>query len=238
MKIPTTFLVTTVLIAVTSACSVYKPDEHHFIYMDVEQRGPGGGWEHTTTPAGWLGSGALTYKPWSSFGGTEWKPSSFKDPRIKSYFFQVNVPGTYRVLLRSAAPHWTEHNDCWMALPESGSSMTKDGFNIIDIAGVTPAAQLNGDWADNRAWFKVYQNEGLNKWNVGGKTKDFDGHSIIARKLDAGKWYSVRIAGRSTQFAIDRIIVFRCENHECGYNAHRYEAAKNYYGPQSECLVE
>ncbi len=227
-----------VLAAAAAACTVYAPDAYDFIYMDAEQRGPGGGWEHVEAPPGWLGSGALSYKPWSSFGGTEWKPASFKDARIKSYFFQVNTPGVYRVVLRSAAPHWTEHNDCWMALPESGAAMTKDGVTVVPIAGPTPADQLHGEWADNHAWFKVYQNHGLNEWNTGGRTKDFDGHAIVTGWLEAGKWYSVRLAGRSTQFAIDRVIVFRCEGNECGYDAHRFEAANTYTGPQSACVPQ
>jgi len=211
-------------------------NENNMVHMDTEQRGGGGGWEYVEWPAGMLGSGGISYKPWSSFGGTEWKPQNFWDERIKTYFFTVNEPGIYRVMLRSAAPHTTEHNDCWVSLPESGAQMTKNGFDTLEISPAIPAWEMEWAKVPDHTWFKVYQNQGGNQWNTGGYTKDFDGHTILTKWLkNDGTWYSVRIAGRSTQFAIDRIIVFKCETTECAYPGLRYNLAKSYTGPQSAC---
>lgn len=94
-------------------CPVFLADGNNMVFMDAEQRGAGGGWEYVT-PWDARGSGALEYKPWSNWGGTEWKPQNFWDPRIKTYTFQPHESGVYRIMLRSKAPHWTEHNDLWM----------------------------------------------------------------------------------------------------------------------------
>lgn len=237
MKLTFTFILATALaVAAAQECPVFLANGDGMVFIDAEQRGSGGGWEYRTEPAEFQGSGVLSYKPDSSFGGTEWKPSNFMDERIKAYHFTVNEPGVYRVMLRSSAPHPTEHNDLWMSLPESGSQMTKDGFNMLPIADPVPGDQM---WAENvpdNVWFKVYQNQGGDSWNVGGYTLDFDPHTILTMPLLADNtWYSVRIAGRSTQFDVDRIIIFKCEDTECAYSGLRYGVAKAYIGPQSEC---
>lgn len=67
----------------------------------MEQRGPGGGWEFASAIPGYKGSGYLVYKPHSNFGGAEKKPKSMSDERIKSYYFKVKTPGTYRFVMTS-----------------------------------------------------------------------------------------------------------------------------------------
>lgn len=121
------------------------------------------------------------------------------------------------------------------SLPESGAYMTKDGWSTHQIAAPIDPAWTSWEHVSDHVWFKVYQNQGLNQWNTGGYTKDFDGHTILTGWLNAGNWYSVRIAGRSTKFTVDRIIAFRCENTECAYSGLRYGIAKGYTGPQSQC---
>eukprot|EP00171_Calliarthron_tuberculosum_P008809 IDg8809t1 len=222
--------------AAAQECPVLLSNDDHMVFIDTELRGAGGGWEYRMEPAGFHGSGLLSYKPDSSFGGTEWKPSNFQDERIKTYHFTVNEPGVYRVMLRSSAPHSTEHNDVWMSLPESGSQMTKDGLNMLPIADPLSADQMWAYKVPDNVWFKVYQNQGGDTWNVGGYTLDFDPHTVLTLPLQADEtWYSVRIAGRSTQFDVDRIIIFKCEDTECAYSGLRYGVAKAYEGPQSEC---
>lgn len=218
-------------------CPVYLPDDNDIVYMDTEQRGGGGGWNFSKNVPGYRGSGYLEYKPLSSFGGIEPKPYNYMDPRIKTYFFTVTKPGIYRIMLRSAAPHWTEHNDLWMSLPESGAQRTKDGVNYEVIASPVPEQLMVSDYVNPVNWFKVYQNAGDNTWNNGGFNVDFDGHVVSTLPLDAEqeKWYSIRIAGRSTQFKVDRITVFRCEDEQCAYHLDRYSMASTYDGPQSEC---
>lgn len=216
-------------------CPVYVADSRDIIAMDAEQRGGGGGWEYANALPGYGGSGYLVYKPDSSFGGAERKPANMGEERIKSYFFKVRTPGTYRVALTSAAPHGTEHNDVWMALPESGAYKRRHG-----AATALSEPLAGGDWAawtPPEAWFKVYQNAGGLKWHSGGKTVDFEGHDVVTRELRAdGTWYSVRMCGRSTQFNVDRIVVFRCEGAECDNGSRRFNEATMWFGPmQSAC---
>ena len=113
--------------------------------------------------------------------------------------------------------------------------MTKDGWTNLEIAGPIDPSWTSWETVPDYIWFKVYQNQGLNEWNTGGYTKDFDGHTILTGWLNADHWYSVRIAGRSTKFTVDRIIAFRCENTECAYSGLRYGIAAAYAGPQSQC---
>ncbi|CAN8073081.1 unnamed protein product [Agarophyton chilense] len=217
-------------------CNVYIPNADNIIVMDVEQRGPGGGWEFQSSLQGYGGSGYLSYKPWSSFGGTEPKPYSIHDERIKTYFFTVNVTGTYRVVMRSAAPHPTEHNDLWMSLPESGAVKRRFGetSNLGSPAWTNDAGEVQ---LGTEHWFKVFQNSGGWRWNWGGKTVDHNGHDVISRVLRAdGSWYSVRIAGRSTQFAVDRIALYLCEGAECDNGSQRFNMATIWHGAdQSVC---
>lgn len=218
-------------------CPVYIPNEHDIIIMDAEQRGPGGGWEFGEALPGWDGSGYLAYKPDSSIGWAEQPPTSMADERIKTYRFKVNTAGTYRMVLKSSAPHPTEHNDVFMAFPESGALMRRHG----ETKDLTWPMDKNADWdtsIDSSNFFKVYQNQGNREWNYGGKTVDFNGHDIITRELQAdGTWYSLRLCGRSTQYFVDRIYLFRCEidEGECDFGSEKYWKAISTKGEQSMC---
>lgn len=219
-------------------CPVYIPDGRDIIVMDAEQRGPGGGWEFQEALQGYGGSGYLVYKPNSSFGGSEPKPDNMADPRIKTYWFRVFTPGTYRVVLKSAAPHVTEHNDIFMALPESGAYKKRDGV-VSDLTWpLDPNTDWNA-WVDGSNWFKVYQNKGGLQWDYGGKTVDFEGHDIITRELRAdGTWYSLRMCGRSTQFNVDRFALYLCEGGVCDNGSARFwEATTNFGEGQSRCEI-
>lgn len=223
--------------ALAQECSVYLPDWRDIIVMDAEQRGPGGGWEFMSSLGGYQGSGYLVYKPYSNFGGAEPKPENMNDPRIKTYSFKVNTPGRYRVVLKSAAPHGTEHNDIFMSLPESGAYMRRHG----EWRDLTWPLDTNADWdawVDGSNWFKVYQNSGGLQWNYGGKTVDFEGHDIITRELEAGVTYTVRICGRSTQFNVDRIALYHCVEGQCDNGSARFNEATTGWGnEQSMCEV-
>ncbi|PXF42028.1 hypothetical protein BWQ96_08236 [Gracilariopsis chorda] len=207
--------------------------------MDTEQRGPGGGWDFKSDFSGYEGSGYLSYKPWSNYGGTEAKPESMLDTRIKTYFFTVNTTGKYRIVLKSAAPHPTEHNDLWMAVPESGAIMRRFGRDV-DLTWPASRNERGELMLDGQNWFKVYQNQGGNTWNYGGKTVDHNGHVIITRELKADhSWYSVRIAGRSTQFAVDRIILYLCDGAQCDDWSEEFKTATvratESHTPQNSC---
>lgn len=230
-------LIATAAIAQEEApvCNVYSPNENDVIIMDMEQRGPGGGWEWMNNLPGYGGSGYLTYKPNSNFGGAEPKPQNLEEPRIKTFFFKVKTPGSYRVLIRSAAPDFTEHNDIFMSLPESGAVQRR--FNME--SDLTYPTDPNGENFSPNNWFKVYQNKGNLEWHVGGVHVDFEGHVIITRPLVPGPWYSVRICGRSTKFNLDRITLYPCEGEECNDGSPKFNyAAYNENLSQSYCGAE
>lgn len=233
------FLVLFVLLAagaLAQKCNIYLPDWRDTIVMDTEQRGPGGGWEFDNRLQGYQGSGYLVYKPNSDFGGAEKKPKNMNDERIKTYSFKVNTPGRYRVVIRSAAPHNTEHNDVFMALPESGAYKRKHGA-WSDLTWPLDVNTDWGAWVDEANWFKVYQNSGGLKWHYGGKTVDFNGHDIITRELTPGVTYTVRMCGRSTKFNVDRIALYHCVEEKCNDNSARFHQATSEWGDeQSMCM--
>lgn len=222
---------------VASDCPIYVPDENDIIVMDTEQRGPGGGWEFQKFLSGYQGSGYLAYKPDSHFGGAEKPPMNMSDRRIKTYYFTVNRPGLYRVVMKSAAPHWTEHNDIFMSLPESGALKRKRGI-LFNLSWPLDQSIILGEYVDPRNWFKVYQNEGDHKWHWGGKNEDHNGHDILTRHLEPGKIYSLRMCGRSTRFNVDRFALYHCEDHECNNGSKRFDMATYMSGEkQSACVA-
>lgn len=237
MKAVITICVLLTLEAFAQECHVYVPNMDDIIVMDTEQRGPGGGWEFQNSLAGYQGSGYLVYKPDSSFGGAEAAPTNMNDARIKTYSFKVNRPGMYRVVMKSAAPHGTEHNDIFMSLPESGALKRQNGV-LYNLAWPLNQNMDWGAWVDPKNWFKVYQNEGHLKWNWGGKNEDFNGHDIVTRHLEAGRIYTLRMCGRSTQFNVDRFALYHCEDDQCNNGSYRYKMATEWSGQeQSTCVM-
>lgn len=231
-------LATLFLAAAANDCPVYIPNDNDILVMDAEQRGPGGGWEFKGDLPGYEGSGYLSYKPYSNIEWAEAKPQNMNDERIKTYWFKVKTPGHYRVLIKSAAPHVTEHNDIFMSLPESGAIMRRSG-ETKDLSWPVDPNTDWGAWVDPSHWFKVYQNRGGNVWHHGGVTVDHEGYSIVTRYLPAdGTWYSVRMCGRSTQFNVDRIYLYPCDLDGSDCYSHSglfWEATKNSGPGQSQC---
>ena len=61
-------------------------------------------------------------------------------------------------------------------------------------------------------WFKVYRSGGpASSWSWSTRTSDSDAHSIYADFMQAGK-YELLISARSTNHAIDRLVLFRSRN--------------------------
>lgn len=232
----TLLIATLVAVCTANECRVYLPDSRDMIVIDAEQAGGGGGWKYKKYLNGYEGSGYLVYKPKSNSAGVEKAPENLADKRIKTYWFKVNKPGMYRVVLKSAAPHRTDHNDLFMSLPESGAYKRRFGV----LSDLTSPVDPKKQWSKRASpsdWFKVYQNRGGLQWDFGGKTVDFNGHDILTKKLRAdGTWYSVRISGRSTKFNVDRIALYRCDGNDCSNGSTRFVEATTGWGPkQSRC---
>ncbi|MEM8486787.1 MAG: T9SS type A sorting domain-containing protein [Bacteroidota bacterium] len=116
---------------------------------------------------------------------------------ILSYFFytipdSIAKPARYRLLFHSAAIDNTEHNDIWVRFPNhSGEAVRPDGSDPLDLGN---------------DWFKVYQNEGGNRWTFDTFTVDNDPHEIYYISTEEPFWNVIQISGRSTQFKLNRIM--------------------------------
>lgn len=153
--------------------------------MPVAAAGGGGGWAVANRGSRW----ALVFKP-------NKRSHSVDAPGqgIKHYKFRAAVAGTYRLALRMAAPHPTEHNDVWVKLGHGARKMK--GRSVVGLSG---------------GFVKVYENDGGMKWMVGGKTKDFDGHDLLTRHLYAGEVFDVTLSGRSSLLALADILLWACD---------------------------
>ena len=134
---------------------------------------------------------------------------------ILTYTFQIETPGTYQLILRSAAPHNTEHNDVW-ALFEHNDVVARQSSEKEEDLG-------------QAEWFKVYQNAGGDDWNWAAYTIDHDAHDIFAL-IDTPGEYVLELSGRSTLFKIDRIVLFHESVDE--------DTAINEDNPESPCYDE
>ena len=84
---------------------VYQPDAGNNFVMEAEDPPLTGQWFLRTGVRGYRGSGYIEWKPSSSFPGAD-PPGG----GILSYVMNIRSPGRYSVKIRSAAPHFTEHN--------------------------------------------------------------------------------------------------------------------------------
>ncbi|OSX70903.1 hypothetical protein BU14_0640s0009 [Porphyra umbilicalis] len=150
---------------------------------------------------------ALMFKP-NGGGGVD-PPGS----GLLHYTFRADVAGTYNVVLRSNAPHVTEHNDVWVRVG-GGGSMFKGTPNNLAVVSLTDE------------WVKLYQNTGGDRWHVGGVTKDHDGHKVLTRPLEAGEELTVTLSGRSSRYAIADVMAVVCDpkRSSCGSGWAPYDA--------------
>ncbi|GAB0490584.1 hypothetical protein MMPV_001821 [Pyropia vietnamensis] len=153
------------------------------------------------------GATFLVYKKDGKSRRTDRPPSAHDpNPPVLAFPFTVDVAGYYRVLLRSAAEHPTEHNDAWVRLPD-------------------PHRQLYGfvrrRWSADRTWHelvpehssgyvKAYQNVGNDEPTFNTFTEDHKPSVIVTRWLSPGRTYVMEVAGRSSRWALDRVVLFKC----------------------------
>ncbi len=175
-----------------------NPQEQDFMWfenggllvMEAEKADLAGSWSFQDEIAGAVDDGYF-----------EWKngdPSTDADEPglgILSYTFHIATPGTYRLLLRSAALLKRDHNDVWVRFPDNEAEGRKStGGSIVHL--------------DQNTWFKVYQKKGGNDWHFEASTVDDNAHEVFAFFNTTGS-YRVELSGRSTQFKIDRLVFFQ-----------------------------
>lgn len=168
------------------SCTTFN-EQNGLVVMEVEAMPVTSDWSLRTAVGGYTGRG---YYEWRH-GNTATSTVAAGTGTI-TYTVKINNPGRYRLQIRSAAPHRTEHNDVWVRFPE-GNALGIKGTSTLTLAG---------------NWFKVYQNTGNNSWTWDSKTKDHDPHDIFVDFKTAGT-YRVQLSGRSTQFKVDRLVLYR-----------------------------
>lgn len=153
------------------------------------------------------GATFLVYKKDSRSGRVDRPPASnAAAPQVLVFPFTVDVAGYYRVLLRSAAEHPTEHNDAWVRLPDPHRDLY--GFVRLRWSSDTAWRPLKLD--DSRGYIKSYQNVGRNEPTFRTFTIDHKPSVMVTRWLVPGRKYVMEVAGRSTRWALDRVVLFQC----------------------------
>ena len=173
--------------AQSTACAVYA-EQGGLLVLEAESALLSDDWSFRNEIEGSLGQGYYEWK----HGNASQNIDGAGDG-VLVYTFQIQTPGTYQLILRSAAPHNTEHNDVWAL------------FQRNDVVA-RQSSEKEEDLGQDE-WFKVYQNAGGNDWNWAAYTVDHDAHDIFAL-IDAPGEYVLELSGRSTLFKIDRIVLF------------------------------
>lgn len=135
----------------------------------------------------WRNSGdGIKYKPW------DWNPHHIDGAGSSTikYKFTVAQSGSYYITMKSHAAHSTEYNDAWVKF-NKGMKAEKPGHSY---------------WTGG--WVKAYQNRGSGVYEI--FTKDHDPHQLATGHLNAGQVYEIELAGRSSQFAVDRVMLVKC----------------------------
>lgn len=179
-------------------------EEGGLLVIEVENTEVGELWEVSNSIADFTGTSYLRWGGEDLFG----TPGE----GYMSYNIRVNTPGTYRFQWRcriAKGNDHTEHNDGWLRMPDAddfyGYKVRNNGnesFVYPKGSGKTPVPEGGG----KDGWFKVFINK-LDAWVWGGRTSDHDGHEIYATFNSAGD-YTIEISGRSSGFAIDRMVLY------------------------------
>jgi len=192
-------------------------------------------WSRTDRLIGGRRTTFLAYKAGSHTHRVEPPPRKNAND-ILSYPFTVDKSGNYRVLLRSAAPHKSEWNDAWVSLPDPYRQT--HGFIRRRWGNNKAWTPLNA--AATRGWTKAYQNKGTTaQATFDTFTVDHKPSVLVTRWLRRGRTYTLRVAGRSTRWALDRIVLFQCTRHgrdDCVLESKAaFQAAIR--APRSKCRV-
>lgn len=154
---------------------------------------------------------------WKKFGGGGIDPAGSGTICAKVIFSQS---GIYYMTGTSSAPHPTEHNDAWFRF--SGGL---DAYR----------PQTKSIRRGNAGWYKGYQNMGGNRLANYLLTIDFNGHQFLTKFVTAGRTYSMCVSGRSSKYAIQKMVFVKCAGGESCSRFHpRIKSAMNNL-PPSRC---
>lgn len=126
---------------------------------------------------------------------------------LRTYRIRISKAGTYRVQLRTyiaKGDNSTEHNDVWLRLPDADDFYGEKKDHRVYPKGSGKTPQPKG--ASKDGWFKSYYNT-LGEWGWKTATSDHDAHDIYAEFAQPGD-YTIELSGRSSGFAVDRIVLY------------------------------
>ena len=156
------------------------------VIMEVESVPVAGSWTKETYAAGYTGTAFYEWKKGDPAMGTVAAGTG-----ILSYPVIIATTGRYRLQIRSNPAANTEHNDVWVRVR---------GASKVEAVKGTDVRNLGENWT------KSYNNA-ANQWTWNTNTVDHDAHAFYV-EATAGSTITVELSGRSTQFKIDRIVLY------------------------------
>ena len=159
-------------------------EQNGLLIMEVESAPTSGDWHALNTIPGYTGS---SYYKWDGNGQFSNPPTQ----GILDYTFNISTPGRYRFHIRSyqPGPGGADENDVWAHFPDAQAKKYR-----------------SPDTTDLNGWFKVYQNS-IEVWTFNSFNVDFTPNDIYVDFNTAGE-YNLQLAGRSSEFSIDRIVLY------------------------------
>ncbi len=190
------------------ACNGAFEEDNGLVIIETESATQVADWSLRTDIAGSTGSGYFEWK----HGDTSMSLDN-KGTGTLTYRVKITQTGTYRFLFRSAAPHTTEHNDSWLRFRDNDVEAKTDAGDSFDLGQDT--------------WFKVFQGKGGDEWNFAAHVEG-DPHQVYPSFTAPGE-YRMELSGRSTQFKIDRLVLF--------HSSVSWGVATNLNTSESSCLL-
>ena len=163
-------------------------ESNGLVVIEAESMPVVGQWELRTEVANFKGTG---YLHWT--GPIRLAPNAAVDRDAITYHFKIENAGNYEFRFRSyiaGGDSALDSNDSWVRFPT--------GENIDG------ELELHG-------WTKAFQNQ-FGQWSWGANTEDHvnGGSSQLRQYFSAGEHY-MQISGRSTDHAVDRMILFNTD---------------------------
>ncbi len=163
-------------------------ESNGLVVIEAESMPVVGQWELRSEVAGFKGTG---YLHWT--GPIRLAPNAAVDRDAITYHFKIENAGNYEFRFRSyiaGGDSALDSNDSWVRFPT--------GENIDG------ELELDG-------WTKAFQNQ-FGQWSWGANTEDHvnGGSSQLRQYFSAGVHY-LQISGRSTDHAVDRMILFNAD---------------------------
>jgi hypothetical protein len=172
--------------------------------MEMESAAADPGWTHETGLTGFTGFTGTAYKTFT--GANAYSTTSLDAGTIREFTFYLPDDGTYDLRFRT-----------YKGVDGSATDAANDGWVSIDgthpLSGIVdPATGMPYAPPDlghgNATWIKVFNGGTSNAWVFHGQW-DYNPSRPLAWTRLTKRIHSIRIAGRSNGFRLDRLHVYR-----------------------------